>query len=106
MGQGEQGQTPCIAWLLNQHEVHARDSPPARSPTPSQAERAEREAKLRAQAAALVASHDPAAITAERHHWLVFSVPETPVAGAPCVVYFNKKQSEPLRWGGLVPVRP
>lgn len=29
--------------------------------------------------------------------WLWFSIPEIPVAGAPCVIYFNKSISESLR---------
>jgi hypothetical protein len=67
--------------------------PPGRA----QAARAAREAKLRSDAAALVASHDPAEVAAERHHWLVFTVPEVPVAGSDVVVYFNKPQSSCLQ---------
>ncbi|GBF95473.1 glycosyltransferase [Raphidocelis subcapitata] len=65
--------------------------------TPEQeAARAAREAAQRAEADALVSSHDPAAVAESRHHWLVFTVPERPVAGADCVVYFNKRQSGTL----------
>ncbi|KAI8475202.1 MAG: hypothetical protein J3K34DRAFT_517637 [Monoraphidium minutum] len=63
-----------------------------------QAARAAREAALRADAAALVAGHDPSAAAAERHHWLIFTVPEVPVAGSEVVVYFNKAQSATLTW--------
>lgn len=37
-----------------------------------------------------------AALAKGRESWLYFTVPETPVAGAPVVVYFNRSQSEPL----------
>lgn len=50
----------------------------------SKADIAKREAakKLeRERAAELVKFHDPATIAAARHNWLIFTVPETPVAG-------------------------
>jgi hypothetical protein len=68
----------------------------ARERPAPQAARDAREARLRADAAALAASHDAAAAAEDRHHWLVFTVPEVPVAGAECVVYFNKSQSPTL----------
>lgn len=76
---------------------------PARA---AQAAREAREAELRAAAAELVATHDPAVAAAERHHWLVFTVPERPVAGAECVVYFNKAQSQSLGCAGAARHRP
>jgi starch synthase len=42
-------------------------------------------------------SHDPVAVTSGKEHWLYLTVPETPVAGAKCAVYFNRAQSEVLR---------
>lgn len=45
-----------------------------------------------------------AAVAKGRESWLYFTVPETPIAGAPVVVYFNRSQSGPLQcvqWGGL-----
>lgn len=56
---------------------------------PPQAKRA----AARAAASALAASHDPTAATSERRDWLVFTVPEVPVAGADCIIYFNRVQS-------------
>jgi hypothetical protein len=32
-----------------------------------------------------------------KEDWLYFIVPSKPVAGAPCVLYFNRQQSEPLK---------
>lgn len=63
-----------------------------------QAERERKTFALRADSDSLANSHNPADIAADRHHWLIFTVPETPVAGADCVVYFNKAQSETLRF--------
>ena len=39
-----------------------------------------------------------AAIASGREHWLYYTVPEVPVAGADCVFYYNKAQSEVLRY--------
>lgn len=47
-----------------------------------------------------------AAIVAGRENWLYFTVPEVPVAGADCVVYYNKAQSEPLRSAGKLQIHP
>jgi len=71
-------------------------------PHQTQAHRAASQAKLRAEANQLVATHDPAAVAADRHSWLVFTVPERPVAGADCAVYFNKTQSQSLGWSQRV----
>ncbi|GIL88159.1 hypothetical protein Vretimale_14076 [Volvox reticuliferus] len=56
-----------------------------------------RKAALRAAAAAEVESHDPAALVAGREHWMIITVPEKPVAGAPMKLYFNRNQSDKLR---------
>ena len=37
------------------------------------------------------------AAVADKHHWLLVTVPEVPVAGEEVVLYFNKNQSEALR---------
>jgi hypothetical protein len=56
---------------------------------------------LRAAAEEAVDSHDPAALCADRAHWLYFAVPLEPVAGAKMALYFNKNVSEQLRWAFL-----
>jgi hypothetical protein len=65
---------------------------------PAQAARAAREAAQRAEANSLVASHSAAEVAAAHPGWLVFTVPEAPVAGAECVLYYNKGRSPTLRW--------
>ncbi len=55
-------------------------------------------AALRAAAAREVESHNASAVIAGREHWMVITVPEKPVAGAPMVLYFNRNQSEKLKW--------
>lgn len=42
--------------------------------------------------------HDAEALLVDRSEWLWFSIPETPVAGAHCAVYFNKGVSEALKF--------
>ncbi|KAL4420307.1 hypothetical protein ABPG77_001397 [Micractinium sp. CCAP 211/92] len=44
--------------------------------------------------------HDPRQASVGREGWLYFTVPETPVAGSKCAIYFNRQQSEPLRHTG------
>eukprot|EP00879_Flechtneria_rotunda_P006859 GHRR01007204.1.p1 GENE.GHRR01007204.1~~GHRR01007204.1.p1 ORF type:complete len:854 (+),score=377.20 GHRR01007204.1:300-2861(+) len=64
------------------------------------ADKAKREAenkKVREVAQEEVDKHDPTAVAATRHQWLIFTVPEKPVAGCDVVVYYNRTQSEPLR---------
>lgn len=72
-------------------------------------------AALRAAAAREVETHKASTVIAGREHWMVITVPEKPVAGAPMVLYFNRNQSENLKWvvgpgwlgqlvGGLKPV--
>ncbi len=39
-----------------------------------------------------------AAVAKGKEGWLYFTVPEKPVAGAKCALYFNRQQSEALRW--------
>lgn len=53
--------------------------------------------EARVAANAEVQSHSPASATADKGHWLYVTVPEKPMAGSTCMVYFNKAQSEPLR---------
>ncbi|GFR50909.1 hypothetical protein Agub_g13198, partial [Astrephomene gubernaculifera] len=72
---------------------------------PQQQQQAEQEqqekerAALRAAAAAAVAASEvtPGSVVAGREHWMVITVPEQPVAGAPLRVLFNRQQSEKLR---------
>jgi starch synthase len=52
---------------------------------------------LREEAQGIVDTHNPAVIARNRHSWMIFTVPEKPVAGADLMVYFNKAQSETLR---------
>lgn len=54
-------------------------------------------AGARAAATEEARSHEPAAFLSGREHWLYATVPATPVAGAQCVVYFNRAQSDPLK---------
>lgn len=46
----------------------------------------------------LVASHVPARAVADKHHWMLVTVPEHPVAGEELVIYFNRNASDALRW--------
>ncbi|KAG2492408.1 hypothetical protein HYH03_009353 [Edaphochlamys debaryana] len=54
-------------------------------------------AVLRAAALAEVESHRPADVIKGREHWMIITVPEKPVAGAPMQLYFNRNQSEKLK---------
>ncbi|EFN55259.1 hypothetical protein CHLNCDRAFT_134595 [Chlorella variabilis] len=53
-----------------------------------------------------VDTHDPKVLAQGRESWLYFTVPEKPVAGAQCVVYFNRSQSEPLMHQGRLQMHP
>ncbi|EFJ40335.1 hypothetical protein VOLCADRAFT_99865 [Volvox carteri f. nagariensis] len=79
--------------------MDAREAPPPPSGAAQHdpAAEAARKASLRAAAAAEVESHDPRAVVAGREHWMIITVPEKPVAGAPMKLYFNRNQSEKLR---------
>lgn len=69
-------------------------------PKLSPEEIARREAAKKAErdlARKLVDTHDPVALAARRHGWLMFTVPEKPVAGCDVVIYYNRTQSEVLR---------
>ncbi|CAD7699185.1 unnamed protein product [Ostreobium quekettii] len=52
-----------------------------------------------------VDKHNGSVLASTRSHWLYFTVPEVPVAGADVVVYFNKNVSEPLRYSHNVQLR-
>jgi len=54
-------------------------------------------AKARSAARQLVSSHRPSDVLYGRHHWMLVTVPEQPVAGEDVVIYFNKSQSDALR---------
>lgn len=73
----------------------AASAPKAAAPAP----KPDPLAAARAAASKEAASHDPAAALAGKEHWLYLTVPSTPVAGADCVLYFNRAQSEALRQG-------
>ena len=45
----------------------------------------------------LIASHNPEDTVADRHHWMLLTVPEKPVAGEELIVYFNRNASDSLR---------
>ncbi|WIA17469.1 hypothetical protein OEZ85_014309 [Tetradesmus obliquus] len=62
-----------------------------------QARRDEAKRVLRANAQKEVDTHDPTKLAATRHSWLIFTVPEKPVAGADIMIYYNRTQSEALR---------
>ncbi|PNW82516.1 hypothetical protein CHLRE_06g282000v5 [Chlamydomonas reinhardtii] len=59
-------------------------------------EQAAKEA-ARAAAVAEVEGHRAVDVVAGREHWMIITVPEKPVAGAPLQMYFNRNQSEKLR---------
>lgn len=63
-------------------------------------------AAARSTAQSEATSHSPAEVTAGKEGWLYFSVPEKPVAGADCVVYLNKAQSEILRHSPQLQLHP
>ncbi len=42
-------------------------------------------------------THVPEKAVANKHHWMIVTVPETPVAGEELVVYFNRNTSDALR---------
>jgi len=63
-------------------------------------------AAARSSAQAEATSHSPAEVIAGKEGWLYFSVPEKPVAGADCVVFFNKAQSEILRHSSQLQLHP
>eukprot|EP00210_Caulerpa_lentillifera_P000412 g400.t2 len=50
-----------------------------------------------AEALAEFEDHNPLELVENRSEWLWFSIPNVPVAGAPCAMYFNKSMSESLR---------
>ena len=54
--------------------------------------------ELRASATRELASFDATEALADgdKRYWLMTTVPEVPVAGAECMVYLNRQQSEPL----------
>ncbi|GLC71233.1 hypothetical protein PLESTF_001092900 [Pleodorina starrii] len=83
------------AQLLDAREKKAAAA--ADDPDHDPAAEAARQAALRASAAAQVAAHDPAAVVGGREHWMIITVPEKPVAGAPMQLYFNRNQSDKLR---------
>jgi len=60
------------------------------------AARAARDKLAREAAEKEVQAHSPLAVAEGRHSWMILTVPEKPVAGADCVVYFNRAQSEML----------
>jgi len=62
------------------------------------------EEALRSAAAASVKLPDSAIAASKPADYMFFTVPEQPVAGAPCKVLFNKPRSEPLG-GSTEPVR-
>ncbi|PSC67151.1 glycosyltransferase family 5 [Micractinium conductrix] len=81
----------------------ARMAPPGSArpgPPVSAAAAAASWAAKRAAANKEVAEHDPGVVAKGREGWLFFTVPDVPVAGARCMVYFNRQQSEPLRNSG------
>jgi hypothetical protein len=51
----------------------------------------------RAAADAAVAGHAAAEVVRGREHWLYFTHPEQPVAGADVAIYFNNNVSDILR---------
>jgi len=55
-------------------------------------------ADIRASATKETRNHDPTVVLRGREHWLYVSVPETPIAGAECVLYFNRAQSGTLKF--------
>lgn len=45
----------------------------------------------------LIANHNPEDWVADKHHWMIVTVPEKPVAGEEFIVYFNRNASDILR---------
>lgn len=73
--------------------VAVHNPPPPKAPKPPTPDIKQ----LRADAAREAEFHSPAEATSGKDHWFFFSVPAKPVAGAPCVIYFNRQKSEALR---------
>lgn len=57
--------------------------------------------QIRISAADEVGEMEPKAVVAGKDTWLFVTVPEKPVAGEDVVVFFNRQQSEALRYDGL-----
>ena len=55
--------------------------------------------QIRISAADEVGEMEPKAVVAGKDTWLFVTVPEKPVAGEDVVVFFNRQQSEALRYG-------
>ncbi len=62
--------------------------------------RAQERIILRTMAQEQVNGHNPQVVAGNKHKWFMFTVPEMPVAGEDCAVYFNKNMSGVLRWAG------
>ena len=45
----------------------------------------------------LIASHSPEDVVSDRHHCMLLTVPENPVAGEELILYFNRNASDSLR---------
>jgi len=102
------GATRSTSPTIQEH-LNAKSSPPsqtsknatAKTGSPADMEGLEREFRrqLRASAQREVANFDgmEKLVEGEKRYWLVATAPEVPVAGADCMVYFNRQQSEALR---------
>ena len=53
----------------------------------------------------MIASHDPEEWVAEKHHWMIVTVPEKPVAGEEFIVYFNRNASDALRGRPMIQMK-
>jgi starch synthase len=75
----------------------------AKKTTPAAAaKKADPFAAARAAASAEAESHSPATALEGKEFWLYATVPATPVAGALCTFYYNKAQSETLRYSNRI----